>query len=401
MSLLLVVSLVACTPAKPSSSPSAVKPASSSTPGLTTSAAAPAAPQRKISGAGIIGAVNYANLNFGSAGQIIAINVKKMDRVTKGTVLAKLDTADLEASLAQAKVAQDQSQVGLTQAKVAMDQALLAQIVAKSALAGAQFNLDKTQAISDIKDAITNDQMLIKAAQVQIQAGDTASTGYLNQYITQTNGDLLKQQKKLQDLLNTAQYADVKAYYMMITYSQQYDLLTVDDVRMKQLAVEAAQKSVDQAAGGIALAQTNIDQASKGIVLAQKNLDLITKRLDQATITAPFDGQAASVNQRVGDFISVPAALPKPVIYLIDPSSLELVISVNELDVPQVKLGQKAIISIDAFPGSKLDGQVSVISSVPTLHGSVVDYDITISFSAPKDMEVRVGMNAAANVASR
>ena len=290
MSLLLVFSLVACTPAKPSSSPSAIKPSSSSTPGLTPSTAAPASPQRKISGVGTIGAVNYANLNFGSAGQIVAINVKKMDRVTKGTVLAKLDTADLEASLAQTKVAQDQAQVGLTQAKVALDQAMLAQIGAKSSLAGAKFNLDKTQAILDIKDAITNDQMLIKAAQVQIQAGDTASTGYLNQYIKETQVDLSKQQKKLQDLLNTTQYADVKAYYTAITLNQQYDLLTVDDIRMKQLAVEAAQKSVDQAGSGITLAQTNIDQANKGIVLAQKNLDLIMKHLEQATITAPFDG---------------------------------------------------------------------------------------------------------------
>lgn len=123
------------------------------------------------------------------------------------------------------------------------------------------------------------------------------------------------------------------------------------------------------------------------------------KHLDQATITAPLDGQVASVNQRAGDFISVPAALPKPVIYLIDPSSLELVIGVNELDVPQVKVGQKATVSIDAFPDIKLDGQVSAISPVPTLHGSVVNYDITITFSVPNDMEVRVGMNAAAAIA--
>ena len=408
MSLLVVVSLAACTPAQPSSSPAGVNPGPGSLPGKTpigdkSSAVTPAALKRKVSGVGTIDASNYANLYFGSAGQIETINVKEGDHVTKGTVLAKLDTTDLEASMAQAKVAQDQTKVTLAQAQIALDQAYVTQIQANSGLTAAQFNLDKIQAVGDIKDAITKLQQQITTAQVNMRqasaTGDSAGANAMLQYTNDLQVELAKQNKRLATLLSGIEYTGANALTYDI-YGQTYDRLVVQDVRMKELAVEADQKVVDQSASGITLAQISIDQANKGIVLAQKNLDLIMKHLDQATITAPLDGQVASVNQRAGDFISVPAALQKPVIYLIDPSSLELVIGVNELDVPQVKVGQKATVSIDAFPNIKLDGQVSAISPAPTLRGSIVNYDITITFSVPNDMEVRVGMNAAAAIAS-
>ncbi len=357
-----------------------------------------------ISGNGKISIVTDAKLSFGSGGKLATLNVKEGDRVTNGQVLAKLDTSALELAQAQGKVAQDQAQVGLAQAKVAMDQALLAQTVAKSSLAGAQFNLDKTQAISDIKDAITNDQLTIKAAQVQIQAGDTASVGYLNQFIMQTSGDLLKQQKKLSDLLNTAQYADVKAYYTAITLNQQYDLLTVEDIRMKQLAVEAAQKVVDQSASGITLVQKTIDQANDGIALAQKNLDYIQKQINDSTITAPFDGTVATLYYKQGDIIPSPVAAPQIIIYLIDTGHLEVAVNVDELDSPSVQVGQNASIRIDALPGTTLPGTVTSISAGPNAQAAALGttvYVAKVAFNVPQGLAVKTGMNANVDIISQ
>ncbi len=406
MIILVVGSLAACTAAQPSSSPSGIKAGSGSLAIKTpvpskSSAVTTVTPQNKVSGTGTIDAANYANLNFGSAGQVIAINVKKGDHVTRDAVLAKLDTADLEVALAQAKVAQGQSSVLLTQAKTGLDQAKLAQVQANTALAAAQFNLDRTAAVKDIQDEISKLQRQIEVSKQmmaeRIALNSEGSADYYLSQIKTAQAQLIKQQKDLLDLLTGSETGTVMAG--VATYEiggQEYDRLVVQDVRMKELAVEVAQNVVDQTATGITLAQLGIDQANNGLVLAQKNLDLIKKHIDQSTIAAPFDGLVAGVNPRVGDFITIPAALPKPVIFLIDPASLELVIAANELDVPRVKIGQKAAVSIDAFPDIKLDGQVSAISSVPTLHGSVVDYDITITFPVPSNMEVKVGMNAAA-----
>ncbi len=358
-----------------------------------------------ISGSGKIAIITDAKLSFSSGGKLNTLNVKEGDKVTSGQTLAKLDTAALELAQAQAKVAQDQAQVGLAQAKVALDQALLAQIVAKSSLAGAQFNLDKTQAILDIKNDITNDEWTIKAAQVNIvQAGDSASVTALSKYVTEIRSDLKRLNDKLTALLNTAQYADVKAYYTAITQLQQYDLLTVEDIRMKQLAVEAAQKSVDQAASGITLVQKTIDQANDGIIQAQKNIDYIQKQINDSTIIAPFEGTVATLFYKQGDIIPSPVAAPQIIIYLIDTGHLEVAVNVDELDSPSVQVGQNTSIRIDALPGTTLPGTVTSVAAIPNAQAAALGttvYVAKIAFSVPQGLAVKTGMNANIDIISQ
>ena len=65
-----------------------------------------------ISGNGKVAAVTDARLSFGSGGQLTTLNVNEGDKVTKGIVLAKLDTTALEVALSQSQIAFDQSQLG-------------------------------------------------------------------------------------------------------------------------------------------------------------------------------------------------------------------------------------------------------------------------------------------------
>ena len=325
-----------------------------------------------ISGAGTVTIAAYANLYFGSAGQIATINVKEGDHVAKGTVLAELDTTSLEATL--------------TQAMVNLDQAKLAQTQAKSNLVTAQFNLDKTKSVSDIKDALTDDQLAIKDIEVnlnQAQAtGDTSSLKALNQNLAGYEKDLQMQQDTLTKLLSQ----DLNTSSDSATYinGQKYDRLTVEDIQNKQIAVDLAQQTVDKS-------QDTIDQAQENINVAQQQLSL-------ATITAPFDGLVATVNQNAGDIISAPSQSQHPIIYMIDPSTMEISIGVNELDIPQLKIGKKAVINIFAYPNTKLDGTVTAISPTPVVQGGITDYSVTFTFPIPSSIDVRVGMNGTASI---
>jgi HlyD family secretion protein len=323
-----------------------------------------------VSGDGTTTVATYANLYFGTAGQIETLSVNQGDHVTKGTVLAKLDTTSLEPALAQATVA--------------MDQAKLAQTQANTNLQTAQFNLDKVQAVSNIEDAITTLQQQIITSRVASQVNMAQAQASSNSASTSYEKNIAVYQRMLATLLSTAEYSGANA----LTYNvmgQTYDRLTVEDARSKELAVE--------------LAQQTLNQSQDAIDLAQKNLNLAQEQLDQATIIAPFDGIVASVNQDEGDIIPAPAQSQHPIIYLIDPSTMEINIQVNELDMANVSLNQKASISIDAFPDAKLEGQVTVISPVPTVQGGIADYTVTITFSVPANIGVRVGMNGTATIA--
>jgi multidrug resistance efflux pump len=315
----------------------------------------------------------------------------------------------------QAKVNLDQARISLVQMGIALDQAYITQKQAESSLAAAQFTLDKVQAVSDIKDLMTDYQQHIAAAEVNKHtakaAGNDAEFRYLNQYIEEMESELEKQTSKLETLLSTNEYtgANSLSYNPLV---QTYDRLTVEDARMKQLAVETAQKTVDQTKGGIELAQKNIDKAndsivfaqltfdksSDGINLAQKNVELLQAQINQATIIAPFEGIIAAVNKNERDFVSAPAQMQNPVLYLVDLTTLQLDISVNELDMPQVKLNQKAKISIDAYPDLVVDGHVSKISLLPAVQGGIVDYSVTITFATPTTVNVMIGMHASASI---
>ena len=208
----------------------------------------------KANGSGKVGVDVDAKPSFGVGGKINKLNVKEGDQVAKGAVLAQLETDTLELALSQAKVAEAQAQVNLTQAKSAQTQA-------ETALTASQINLDKIKAVSDIKDAIMTDQWNIKAAQVNLgqalATGEVSAANYLNSYIGSNQMDIASQQKKLNALLGKDQYASDPtsvAYYRTLV-DQQYDRLIIQEVRVKQLAVDTAQEAIDQAKQNIELAQ--------------------------------------------------------------------------------------------------------------------------------------------------
>ncbi len=369
-----------------------------------------------IRGSGKITLATDAKLSFGSSGKLVLLNLKEGDKVTSGQVLAKIDTSALEVALAQAKVAQSQTQVTLAQSKLALDQANVTKIQAESALTTAQFNLDRIQAVGDIKDKIMKLQMLIAAAEVNRKqasaTGDTEGFKYLNTYLLEQNAELNKRNAELQTLLGNAEYSGVTSYEIMVydpiakKYSlggQTYDRLVVEDIRVKTLAVEAAQKAVEQAGNGIIMAQKTIDQANDGIALAQKNIDYIQKQINDSTITAPFAGTIATLYYKQGDIIPSPAVTPQTIIYLVDTDHLEVSANIDELDSPAIQVDQDAIININALTGTTLEGKVSAIATMPNAQaaasGTTV-YVVKVAFDVPQGLAVKTGMNASVNIVS-
>ena len=98
-----------------------------------------------VSGSGNIEIADDVDLAFDIGGRIARINVEEGDNVAAGNVLAKLDTTDLELTLAQARVTLTQAETALTQAKVAVIQATLAVNSANVSLRTARHNLDEAR----------------------------------------------------------------------------------------------------------------------------------------------------------------------------------------------------------------------------------------------------------------
>jgi len=178
--------------------------------------------------------------------------------------------------------------------------------------------------------------------------------------------------------LNEAEYNLEELKRLHVSYELQ---------RIAKLQIKAAELQLEEAEQSIELAQQSLE-------LAQQSLELAQKQLDEATLIAPFDGMVASVDADEGDTVLTTTTI----IHLIDLASMELNAEVDEIDIPEVKLRQRAIIEIDALPALQLEGEVTSISSLATEEGGVVLYEVTIGFNVPEGSGLRVGMSATADI---
>ena len=137
-----------------------------------------------------------------------------------------------------------------------------------------------------------------------------------------------------------------------------------------------------------------MEQMKHSLQQFQQALEQAQKDLSEATITAPLDGMVVSVDADEGD--SVSAAMT--IVHLIDLTSMELSAEVDEIDVADVRSGQRAVIEVDALPALQLEGKVISISLLPETQAGIVVYKVKIDLDVPPDSELRVGMSATVDI---
>jgi len=324
-----------------------------------------------VSGSGNIEGATEIKLAFGMGGRIDKIYVDEGDEASKGEVLAKLEIDAVELALTEAQVAQNKAQVAVTQAQLAITEAQLAQQTA-------EYELEKTRDLytwEDIRVAQANvdeAERYLENALEKLSKYSPGSAGYegWQKVVVHAQARLDAAEDKLNAMLSGAD---------------------PEEVAIKKRQVELAQQSVE-------LAQQSLTLNQQSLRLAQQSLKQAQKQLDEATITAPFDGLVADVYAEEGDVIPSPTMSPKTIVHLIDPSSMQLEVQVDEIDVAEVKVGQRAIIEVDALPALLLEGKVSSISLLPETVGGVIVYDVEITFDVAEGIGIRAGMSATADI---
>ena len=344
-----------------------------------------------VSGSGNIEVSNEIKLAFGVGGRVDKIHVHEGDQVSEGELLAQLETDSLELAVAQAEVAVTQAEVAVTQAEVAVTQAEIN-------LENARIAVEQTQDLYTWSD--------IRIAQADVDAAEDYledSLEKLYQYMP------LNEEGNYPDFLEfilgedypkgpgfeALQERIVHAQARLNTAENRLEAMLsgfdADVVAVKKQQVEAAQQSLE-------LAQQTLTLNEQSLRLAQQSLKQAQKQLDEATVIALFDGVVANVYAEEGDIIPSPSMGPKTIIHLIDPGSMQLKVQVDEIDVAEVKPGQKAIIEVDALPALPLEGTVSFISLLPETEGGVIVYDVEITFDVAEGIGIRAGMSATADI---
>jgi HlyD family secretion protein len=379
-------------------------------------------------------------------GKIQKLNVEVGSSVRKGDVLAVVEHKELELGVKQAEAALKAAQAGLEQAKALSQIKIMSQVrQAKAGLSAAKAAFDQ---VNDISFTRTTTQIAqaeagleaIKASLKKIKEGareeerkqveaavEQAKAGLENAEINYERMKKLSEQgaisKQTFEGIET-QYTVAKAQYEAAT--QQLKLINegarAEDIQAVEAQVKQAEAALQMAKTmadtkswekDIVLAKAQVEQAEAGVEMAMAleeaksweaeitgaetaveqakvGLELAQQQLSDATITAPISGIISQRNAELGGM----AAQQAPVFEIVDMDVVKAKVSVIEAELSKIKLGDEALISVEAFP-EPVKGKVTLIS--PTLEKMSRTATVEISIDN-KDYKLKPGMFARAKI---
>jgi HlyD family secretion protein len=348
--------------------------------------------KKRVAVEGNLATLYTVQLSPRTAGRLIAVSAREGDFVRKGEVLAQIDP-----TIANAEVQQDQADLLSDESKVEQAQVQYTQSITNGnvAVQQAQATLDSANVV--LQKTIVGDQ-----PQQKLQAQDDLiqqKANYANALSNyQEQAELFKEGAIAQSDLNNAitTYQTQKA--LLDNYQQalslaleggrpedvaaQKEVVAEDREALKNAVANLANVSVDKDA--IASAQAVVDQAKAQVASAEQDVA-------DTNLVSPIDGYVA---QRSAD----PGSLASPgtsVMEIVDLSTVYYEPTVSEQDLAGLHAGDPVTIHIDAFPSTAFHGSVAAV--FPS--SSATDRQFSLRVDIPNaNGQLRPGMYARGSI---
>jgi len=174
-----------------------------------------------------------------------------------------------------------------------------------------------------------------------------------------------------------------------------------------QVDIDTAQEKLDEAKAAlqelkdgptaldIAVQKNTVDQHRSSLQSAQDRLADAQDTLNDYTVRAPFDGVIVSVPVKEAQQASASTKLAT----LLTKAKM-VTISLNEVDIANVKQDQKATITFDAVSDLSIAGTVTSVDPIGTVSQGVVTYNVEVAFLTDDD-RIKPGMSANVSVATQ
>jgi HlyD family secretion protein len=327
-------------------------------------------PVGAIEGSGTIEATE-SDLSPKVQGRLVALRVRDGDRVRKGQVLALLEQRNPKLNLDQARanVASALAQVAAAQAAYDLQKSTYATTLAQAGegVSIAQSNLGQAGENLGIETRAAS--LAVDQAQAQLAAAEStykhaetnlsrarnlAGTGDIPQRAlddaTNERATAAAQLRAARDALALAEAnrRNVKIRELGVRASRSQSRQSIASLE----SAKAGEQLVTQRRAQVLTAQAQLAQARAALALAQD-------QVGETQIVSPFDGYVVSHNFEVGNLIQPGSA----VLTVGDLAHPYLNVYISESNLPHVKTGMNADVTIDGMPGRTFTGTVTEISN--------------------------------------
>lgn len=403
---------------------------------------------------GQVQAQRDAMLSLAGSGIVEQVKVAVGDSVTQGDILVQLETAALERDVTSAEL--DVAIAKANLAKLLEESSATELAAAESAVSSAQAKLDNLLD-GPSEEEIAASEAGMKAAQANIwsasgnlQATNTVSDAdilaaekslkeaedawqdvhniwvrladcvenddgshtctpkegsdrmeSISEQVQSASANVAIKQAQLDDLLNPAASSVAASQASVSSASAQYDAASARheallagasnaDIAAAKADLASAEASLDNlisepSASDLKIFETRLAQAETGLQEAQN-------ALADAALAAPFDGVITAVHVALGENASGLA------VELLDGTSLEVILGVDEIDVGQLAVGQPAKVAMETWPNEDIPSEITAIApSSSASNSGVVTYDVHLALEQ-SDLPILVGMTANADL---
>lgn len=225
----------------------------------------------------------------------------------------------------------------------------------------------------DFNDRVTRGQVLARLDTDQLQAR-----------VSQTNASLESAQAARRQAAATVHETDLN--FHRCERLAQNKMCSQQDLDQLEAAWLRA-----QAAESITLAQVS---------QAKANLQADHTALSKAVIVSPIDGIVLSRLVEPGQ--TVAATFQTPLLFTLaeDLSQMQLKVDIDEADIGQVREGQTASFTVDAYPNTRFDARVTSVRFAPKTVQGVVTFEAVLDFDNTA-LLLRPGMTATADIVTK
>lgn len=384
--------------------------------------------QLTLSATGTVEPANQYDVTAAVQGDVVSCTFEEGDMVKKGDVLYEVDKSDVENSISQAQLQLEQSQNNYKQSVESLDD-----LNVKSDKAGiiTKVNVEegdqvqKGTAIAEARDAsimelkvpfnassigqigigsaatVTMDNSFetLSGTVSAIDGADTVLDGYqIVRYVTirvQNPGGLSTSASATATINSVACNQGAN-----FTYLSEFTITAEGSGKITNLSIdEGSSVSAGQTVARLSSTETTNSVDNSRLLLAQQQLSYqnTVDKLNDYTITAPIDGTVITKNTKVGDKLDMTnGQTTLAVIY--DLSYLTFDISLDELDVNKVAVGQTVNITCDSLTDADtFEGTVTKVSVAGTTSNGVTTYPVTVQIDNAPD-GLLPGMNVDATI---
>ena len=358
-----------------------------------------------ITGSGTLEAANSYSVTTLVEGTILTDTFEEGDQVEEGTVLYTIDSSDTDSSLEQAEISLEQAQRNYNNQLENLDKLNIT-----APAAGTVYTLDV-----EVGDEVTAGQQVASVRDADTMSltvafpSDDAASFYVGQSATVTldstfetlsgtiskisgtdtvlTGNIMVRSVTIDvtnpGALSTTQSASAAVGAVTSTgsgtfaYKEEETVTaetsgTVTAIRVAEGdRVSKNQVLVVLESGDL---EDSVQSASESVRNAQLSLENQYDRLEDYTITSPISGTVVDKNYKAGETSEANQVLCS----IYDLSYLTMTLSVDELDISNIAVGQTVTVTADAVEDQVYEGVVTKVSVAGTSTGSATTYPVTI-----------------------